>query len=114
MGDSMKNIILAFVSGITNGMFGTGGGVLALPLLERITENKRIAHEGVSLFILPLAILSAALYRKDIGLYTISFLSIGAFIGGVTGALLSSKFKLKYIRLLFGIVIIYIGVKSVF
>lgn len=109
----MKKYVLAIISGIINGMFGTGGGIIALPMLYDILGDTKKAHQNVVLFILPLSIISAVIYKKNYDIKPTVFLCAGAFLGGIAGALISKKIKVKYLKIIFGIVILYIGVKSI-
>ena len=85
----MLNGILAFVSGVLNGMFGTGGGTVALPMLKRVTNDERTAFQTVQMFVLPLSILSAVTYNKSENIKGIGLMCLGALIGGISGAFLS-------------------------
>ena len=108
----MLNGILAFVSGVLNGIFGTGGGTVALPMLKRVTNDERTAFQTVQMFVLPLSILSAVTYNKSENIKGIGLMCLGALIGGISGAFLSKKIKVKYLKLVFGLIILYVGVKS--
>ena len=109
----MLNGILAFISGALNGMFGTGGGTVALPMLKRVTNDEKVAFQTVQLFVLPLAILSSVTYQKSENVKGIGIMCFGALFGGVLGAFFSKKIKVKYLKLLFGAVILYVGIRSV-
>ncbi len=108
----MKKYILALVSGVINGLFGTGGGTVALPMLSGILDEEKRAYQNVALFILPLSILSAAVYENTQQNGGLLYISVGAFFGGLTGAFLNKKIKLFYLNFLFGAVILYIGVSA--
>ncbi len=108
----LLNGILAFISGVLNGMFGTGGGTVALPLLKRVTNDEKTAFQTVQLFVLPLAILSSVTYQKSEKVSGIGLMCLSALLGGVLGAFFSNKIKVKYLKLLFGAVILYVGIRS--
>lgn len=108
----MKKYFFALVSGLINGMFGTGGGTVALPMLYGVLNDEKKAHQSVALFILPLSIISAVIYGNNQESAGLGFVASGAFFGGLAGALLSKKFKVKYLKIIFGVVILYIGVKT--
>lgn len=104
--------VLALISGALNGMFGTGGGTVALPMLKKVTNDEKTAFQTVQLFILPLSILSAVTYKKSENIKGIVFICLGALIGGILGAFLSKKIKVKYLKIIFGLIILYVGVKA--
>lgn len=108
----MLNGILAVVSGALNGMFGTGGGTVALPMLKRVTDDEKTAFQTVQMFVLPLSILSAVAYKKSENIKGVGLICLGALFGGILGSLLSKKIKVKYLKLVFGLIILYVGVKS--
>lgn len=108
----MLNRIFAVISGALNGMFGTGGGTVALPMLKRVTNDERTAFQTVQMFVLPLSILSAVTYKKSENIKGVGLICFGALIGGILGAFLSKKIKAKYLKLVFGLIILYVGVKT--
>ncbi|MBR2860798.1 MAG: sulfite exporter TauE/SafE family protein [Clostridia bacterium] len=105
--------VLAFVSGIINGLFATGGGIVALPMLYLLLKDKKQAHNSVVFFVLPMAIISACVYQKSIDTEFLLKLCAGACFGGALGAFLSRKLSLKFIKILFGALVLYSGVRSV-
>ncbi len=109
----MKKYVLAFVSGLLNGVFGTGGGTVALPMLYDALDNEKKAHQSVALFILPLSIISVSISSNFHKVGGLGLVCLGAFVGGIIGAVFSKKIKTKYLKIVFGLVILYIGVKSI-
>ncbi len=112
-----KNILLIVCGmfiGFVNGFFGGGGGMVAVPVLERILKTKtKTAHATAILIILPLCIVSAIIYiisgffRFDIGFSA----GAGVLVGGVLGAILLSKLNNKVIRIIFAVIMTLIGLK---
>ena len=78
------------ISGFLNGLFGSGGGVLAVLFLRDILGDERRAHASATLMILLMSIVSFALYafggsvEWETGLMFMP--------GGVAGAVLGSIF----------------------
>ena len=108
----MLNSLLSFVSGMLTGMFGTGGGTVALPMLKRVTKDEKTAFQTVQIFVLPLSILSAVTYENSYNINGIGLVCLGALVGGLTGSFLSKKINVKYLKLVFGLIILYVGVKT--
>lgn len=67
-----QSVITGAVSGILNGFFGSGGGIAAVPLLEKFGEDVKRAHAESLAIMLPLSAASAAVY----------FINGGNFMGG--------------------------------
>lgn len=110
-------ILCGAVIGFVNGFFGGGGGMIAVPVLERVLKNKtKTAHATAILIILPLCIVSAIIYiisgyfRLKIGLSA----GAGVIAGGVLGAVLLSKLNNKVIRIIFAVIMTAVGLKMVF
>ena len=101
----MKGILLhaaALTAGLANGLLGTGGGVIALPLL----------YSALKLFILPLSLLSAVIYRKSVEPQLLLPLCAGAALGGAAGAFLLKKAPVSVIKIIFGLIVLYTGIRS--
>ena len=114
-------IILSAVFGLgigfINGFFGGGGGMLAVPFLERVLKKPtKTSHATAILIILPVSIASAIIYilantfDRKTGLPA----GGGVLIGGLLGALLLSKISNGVIRMIFAAVMIAAGVKLLF
>ncbi len=111
----MNRILLhaaALAAGLTNGLLGTGGGIIALPLLYSALKDEKEAHASVVLFILPLSLLSAVIYRKDIEPNLLLPLCAGAALGGAAGAFLLKKAPVGIIKIIFGLIVLYTGIRS--
>lgn len=103
--------------GLVNGFFGGGGGMIAVPVLEKIAGLKtKSAHATAILIILPISIASSIIYIifGKFSLNTTLFAGAGVLAGGLAGAYLLSKLSNRVIRLLFDIVMIAAGVKLLF
>ncbi len=103
-----KSILWALVgglgAGLINGLLGAGGGMLAVPLLRKSGLSTKQAHASSIAIILPLSVLSAALYLADgrvalsDPLIYIPFGLLGAFLG----AKLMQKINVRVLRGIFG------------
>ena len=109
-------IILGLIIGLLNGIFGSGGGIIAVLLMTFILklENK-IAHATSISIILPLSLISAIILIKN-GYYDVNLLlkvGIGSIFGGVIGAKLLSKISNSLLRRIFGVVMIISAVRMI-
>lgn len=104
--------VAALAAGLANGLLGTGGGIIALPVLYSALKDEKKAHASVVLFILPLSLLSAAVYRKNIESALLLPLCAGAALGGGAGAFLLKKTSVTVIKVIFGLIVLYTGIRS--
>lgn len=99
--------------GILNGLFGSGGGMLAVPLLKKEGLSQEEAQANAIAVILPITVLSAALYYFGGNLDIKA--AIGFIPGGILGALLGtfllSRIPQKYLRKIFAAFMIWAGVR---
>ncbi len=99
--------------GAVNGLFGAGGGMLAVPFLKKLGFEQKAAHANAVAVILPISVISAVLYMyKD-------YVNLGDALiyipTGVIGALLGT-FALKkisplWLKRIFGGFMVYAGIR---
>lgn len=114
----MKKVYLyilgAFV-GAANGMFGSGGGIVAVPMLEHDDDDVKKAHATSIAITLPLSILSGMIYFTkgsiDI-IYALKFIPFG-----IAGVFLGTKLLMKLssiiLKRIFGAVMIFFGIRLI-
>jgi len=114
-----KNIVLAlfgFFAGFINGLFGSGGGMIVVPVLERYahTEPKK-AHATAIGVILPLTVVSIIKYMKfgKTDPLTLTLISVGGVAGSILGARLLKKFTNDIIRRVFAVIILITALRMV-
>lgn len=102
--------------GFLNGLFGSGGGMVAVPLLKAAKVEDRKAHAtsiciiaSLSLFTLGVYLYEGRVQLRD----TLPYLP-GGLIGALTGAWLLTRLPVKWIRLLFSLIILYAAVRLFF
>ncbi len=105
--------LVSVIAGFVNGVLGSGGGTVILPMLYKCFDDKKDAHRGVVLFVLPLSIVSVAVYEN----FTINNITLlvclGGIVGGIIGYILSKKINVKFLKIIFGLVIIFSGVRMI-
>lgn len=99
--------------GLVNGLLGAGGGMIAVPLLQRLGLERKQAHANAIVVILPITVLSAALYlMKGYVSLSDSFIFIpGGIAGSLLGTLIMKKISPKWLKRIFGGFMIYAGVR---
>ena len=112
----MKNVLKWIGSigvGLINGLLGAGGGMLAVPLLEKQGLSPRQSHATSIAVILPLSIFSAVLYYTS-GRVQISdampYIPFG-IIGALIGAWLLPRISGTLLKRIFGIFMIWAAVR---
>lgn len=120
----MKRFFEGMLCGLLNGFFGSGGGVIAVPLLERELRSSqpnispedaaRRSHANSVALILALSIVAAASYffsgAIDLAA-TWTYIPFGA-AGAVAGALFLRKIQAAWLHRLFGALICAAAVRT--
>ncbi len=101
-------------AGLANGLFGAGGGMLLLPLLERLTDLSPRERFATSVcIILPLSLVSAAVYWLRGGAFSgeaVPYL-IGGALGGLAAGLLLKRLPTKLLHRVMGVLILWGGLR---
>lgn len=112
---NIRALAAGAAAGLTNGLFGGGGGSVLVPLLTRLCglDQRRAFATSVAV-ILPLCALSAALYWWKGGLdlgEALPYL-LGGALGGWAGGKWFRGVKLPWLKRIFGLLLIYGGLRS--
>ena len=94
-----------FFVGIVNSLLGAGGGMLAVPLLQKSNLTQTQAHASSIAVIFPLSLLSSVLYvtsGKVALMQAVPYFPV-AVIGAIAGSLLLPRIPAKWLRRIFGI-----------
>ena len=108
-------ILLAGIcAGAVNGLFGTGGGMVVVPLLTALTdiEEDAIFPSSVSI-ILPICIISLFCSKnvEDLSFRTILPYLIGSIAGGVLCGIFGKRIPTKWLHRILGILILWGGAR---
>ncbi len=102
-------------AGLINGLFASGGGMIAVPALKAQGLDQQKAQATALGFILPLSVLSAAGYVLGTGFPEGWFpAAAGATAGGAVGAWLLGKIKNVWLNRAFCALMFYAGVRMLF
>ena len=109
-------IFEGMLCGFLNGFFGSGGGVLAVPVLEKEGCEPNTAHATSVVLIFMLSLVTAVFYWLSGNL---DFSGAWEFIpwgvlGAVTGAFFLKKIKARQLRRLFGVIIVIAAARMMF
>lgn len=97
-----------------NGLLGTGGGILAVPILKCSGCRQKNAQACTSLFILCTTVVSLTamlIYGNKIDLRLCLPILLGGIPGSFVGAVLLSKLSNKTLQLLFSILVLVSGLR---
>ncbi|HSH36002.1 sulfite exporter TauE/SafE family protein [Schnuerera sp.] len=112
----IKLIGIGLVTGLINGLFGSGGGTIVVPALVFLLgiEDYK-AHATAISIILPLSIISSFVYFKNniIKLDISLIIALGGVVGSIIGAKLLNKVPIPILRKIFGSVIIYTAIRMI-
>ena len=117
LSDRFRFALAGGLAGLANGFFGGGGGSVLVPLLTRVCRmDQRRAFATSVAVILPLCVLSVGIYllRDKLDLLTALPYLIGGLAGGWLGGKLFKGVKIGWLRRLFGLLLIYGGVRCFF
>ncbi|WP_242956622.1 sulfite exporter TauE/SafE family protein [Tyzzerella sp. An114] len=113
---NIKMILIGLATGLANGLFGSGGGTIAVPFMEKFLNIDAHKSHGTAIaLILPLSVISAFVYifNTQIPLWETIFISIGGILGGFTGAKIMPCISAKFLHVIFGGFMIFAGVRMI-
>lgn len=114
---NIKNTLIGSFTGFINGIFGSGGGTLLVPILNNIVKiEEHKSHATALAIIIFLSSASSIIYISK-GTYDIGLtfqVSCGSIVGGILGAKLLSKLTGKFLRISFGVIMIIAALRMVF
>jgi hypothetical protein len=102
--------------GLLNGLFGSGGGVIAVPMLRLFGLEARKSHATSVAVIFFLSIMSVIAYglRGSLDWQTALAYVPWGIAGAVLGSLLLSKIPNSLLRRIFGVVVLASAVRILF
>jgi uncharacterized membrane protein YfcA len=111
-----KYILTGVVTGTANGLFGSGGGTIAVPamvLLLGAEEHK--AHATAISIILPLTVISAYFYiSHDYVNWSLTLkVTLGGVVGGYIGAKLLNICPSNVLRKIFAVFMIIAAIRMI-
>ena len=112
-------IFSLFLSGIgigtVNSLFGSGGGLVAVPALKKVGLSQKQAQANSIAVILPLSVISIIMYLQK-GYFMLNeglvYLPFG-FIGAFLGTKLMKKAAPEFLNILFSLLLIYSGMRMI-
>lgn len=109
--------VIGLVTGLANGLFGSGGGTIAVPaMVHFLKADEHKAHATAISVILPLTLVSSVFYisKGYVDWWLTLKVTIGGLAGGYIGAKLLNKCSDKLLRKIFALFMAVAGVKMIF
>ena len=110
-------MVCGLLVGGVNGLFGAGGGMLAVPILSFVGGlSQRKSHATAILVMLPLCFASALVYTVSnaVDFEVLVPTAIGVLAGGIAGAKLLKVLPETLLFCVFNFLIITAGLKMLF
>ena len=104
----MKKWFLGLVCGFLNGLFGSGGGIAAVPLLESTGIEARKSHATSVALIFAISLATTVAYMLNGQLdfsMAASYIPYG-LIGAVVGSVILKKISNSPLRRIFGFIVL--------
>ncbi len=103
--------------GFVNGFFGGGGGMICVPLLQKVLHlSEKYSHATAIVVIFPISFVSAVIYTFSGHLEFVPFLSVGAgvVLGGILGSFALKFMPEKIVRIVFVLIMLAGGIRLLF
>ncbi|MDO5111934.1 MAG: sulfite exporter TauE/SafE family protein [Clostridia bacterium] len=102
--DNGRKLLAGFVTGLCNGLFGAGGGMIAVTALTALCGYPPDrAHATALAVMLPLTLLSGVLYltKRMVDIRALLFVLPALLLGSILGAKLMGRMKQSLIQNVF-------------
>jgi len=111
--NNIKNVASGMAVGFVNGIFGAGGGMIAVPLLKKSGLSQKQAHANAVAVILPITVISAILYlvKGNVTLHDSWIFIPTGLMGSVIATFVLQKTSNKVLQKIFAAFMIYAGVR---
>jgi uncharacterized membrane protein YfcA len=109
-----RGVVGATGAGVASALLGIGGGIIKVPLMHlTMGVPLRVATATSNLMIGITAAASAVIYllRGEIDPYIAGPTAIGVFLGATLGSRVAHRIGLRYLRLLFVVVMVYTAIQ---
>lgn len=110
-------LIIGIFAGMMSGFIGVGGGIIIVPALVYFMGLTQHQAQGTSLLLMlpPIGILAVINYAKagNINWWYGGIIALAFIIGGYFGSKISLKLHPGVVKLVFGIIMIYVSFKMI-
>ncbi|MGL6107960.1 sulfite exporter TauE/SafE family protein [Romboutsia sp.] len=113
----IKNSIIGIFTGFVNGIFGSGGGTLLVPILNNIIKVEEHKSHATALAIIVFLTAASSVVYISKGTYDVALtlkVAVGSIIGGIIGAKILCKVTGKFLRISFGLIMVIAALRMLF
>lgn len=111
-------ILIGLFAGMMSGFIGIGGGVVMVPALVYIMGLTQHEAQGTSLILMlpPIGILAVMNYYKagQVNIWYGVIIALAFVVGGYFGSKIALKMSPSKVKLIFGILMLYISFKMIY
>ncbi|MGL5347824.1 MAG: sulfite exporter TauE/SafE family protein [Peptostreptococcaceae bacterium] len=114
---NIKNTIIGIFTGFVNGVFGSGGGTLLVPILNNILKVEEHKSHATALAVIIFLTSASSIIYISKGTYDVNLtlkVAAGSILGGIVGAKLLCKVTGRFLRISFGVIMIIAALRMVF
>ena len=110
----LKIALIGLFAGIISGLFSSGGGLILVPAFIYLLKMEDKKARGTAILcILPMVLTSSIFYCKQniVDISLVIKCVIGGIVGGIIGAKFLNRIPKKYIKAVFALFLLYVGIK---
>ncbi|MEG1441107.1 MAG: sulfite exporter TauE/SafE family protein [Oscillospiraceae bacterium] len=111
-----KHVTIGIICGILNGLFGAGGGSVAVIAMEKFLNiEAKKAHATAIGIVLIMSLVSSFVYFQN-GFFNFNIwwtVTLGGIFGGIIGAKVLVRLKNANLKIIFGVALIATAIKMV-
>lgn len=109
-----KACLSGALTGLVNGIFGAGGGMVLIPLMTKLcgVDDRRAFASSIAV-VLPICLSSLAVYALTGNLHAQNIWPylLGGFLGGIAGGLVFRKIPTAFLHKALGVFILWGGLR---
>jgi uncharacterized membrane protein YfcA len=112
----IKIMVIGLITGFCNGVFGAGGGMIAVPSMVHLLRfDEHEAHATAIAVILPLVIISSFIYFRNgfLDLGKAIPVAAGGVMGGIIGAFFLHRIPSKWLHRIFALFMIAAAIRLI-
>ncbi len=113
---NIKNSLIGSITGFINGVFGSGGGTVLVPILNNILKVEEHKSHATALSIIVFLTTTSSVIYLSKGTYDLEItfrVALGSVVGGIIGARILCKLNGKFLRISFGMIMIIAALRMV-
>ena len=105
---ALKLTFIGMIAGFVSGFFGAGGGVVLIISASLLMKNQNtkdiFARTAVMTALFSIVSVITYIKRGDVPILSSAMLLIPALLGGICGAILLDKIRIRVLRIIFGVI----------